>query len=511
MRRSIAAVALLVSGLLVSGCGSLYDAQLPGGAKVGKNPITVHVMFRDVLDLVPQSTVKVDDVTVGKVTGIKLKGYVADVTLQLPRNVDLPDNATAQIRQTSLLGEKFVSLAKPGTGASGKLSNGDVIPLSRTGRNPEVEEVLGALSLILNGGGVAQLKTIAAELNNAAGGRESDIRSVLDQLHEFVGQVNDNKEQVVAAIEALNRLSGSLRKQDGAIKSALDDLPAAVRSLNGQRADLVKTLQALSRLSAVGTKVIEASKTSTVNTLRDLGPVLDKLADAGQALPDSLQVALTYPFVDDVVGKDPQVARNLHMGDYVNLAINLNINLTSLPAIPQAPLNLPTNVPLTVPSQVANACKQVKQQVQQLVVGQLQALNVLGQFTQTQLATLVTAVLASIDCDHPGNLTTKVPALVNSILAQHLIASLPQLPATVLSSLPTVPLPTAALSSVLGGLTAPLTSGLGLGRVGTGLDGAVTTKKDGSLDVLNGPTGTVASLGYNSTLGSLLLQGVESK
>ena len=70
-------------------------------------------MFRDVLDLVPQSTVKVDDVTVGKVTAIDLDGYAADVTVGAPQRRELPDNAAAEIRQTSLLGEKFVSLAPP--------------------------------------------------------------------------------------------------------------------------------------------------------------------------------------------------------------------------------------------------------------------------------------------------------------------------------------------------------------------------------------------------------------
>ena len=71
-------------------------------------------MFRDVLDLVPQSTVKVDDVTVGKVKKIKLKGYVAKVTVELPaRRRRCPTTPRRQIRQTSLLGEKFVSLDRP--------------------------------------------------------------------------------------------------------------------------------------------------------------------------------------------------------------------------------------------------------------------------------------------------------------------------------------------------------------------------------------------------------------
>ena len=39
---------------------------LPGGADLGGDPYAVTVEFRDVLDLVPQSAVKVDDVTVGQ-------------------------------------------------------------------------------------------------------------------------------------------------------------------------------------------------------------------------------------------------------------------------------------------------------------------------------------------------------------------------------------------------------------------------------------------------------------
>ena len=203
------------------------------------------------MDLVPQTSVKVDDVTVGKVDTIEVDGYHAEVTVLLRKSVKLPDNAEATIRQTSLLGEKFVSLAAPASGASsGRLGDGDTIPLAHSGRNPEVEEVLGALSLLLNGGGVAQLKTISTELNKALGGREGDVRSVLSQLDVFMGQLDTNKDQIVRAIESLNRLAISLNKQKPAITQALDELPRAVASINRQRDDLVKMLRALSDLSA---------------------------------------------------------------------------------------------------------------------------------------------------------------------------------------------------------------------------------------------------------------------
>jgi len=330
--RAAAVVGGIVGALTLSSC-SIYDVQLPGGADVGDNPIKVHILFRDVLDLVPQSTVKVDDVTVGKVTAIDLNGYTADVTVALPRKTDLPDNTRAEIRQTSLLGEKFVSLSKP-TAPVGQLGNGDTIGLKDSGRNPEIEEVFGALALVLNGGGVAQLKTISKELNSAFEGRESEVRSIINQVSSFMGQLDANKTSIITALENLNRLSLELRRQDGTIKSALDDLPAALKSVNGQRQDLVKMLKALTKLSSVGVRVIKASKESTIDALQNLAPVLSSLGKAGDALPKSLQVALTYPFVDEAVGRDPAVARRLEMGDYTNLSVNLTLDLFNLPNIP---------------------------------------------------------------------------------------------------------------------------------------------------------------------------------
>ena len=342
MRRVRVLLGLLLGSVLLSGCDfDVYALPLPGGTDVGDDPITVTVQFQDVLDLVPKSTVKVNDVSIGQVKKITLDGYHANVEVLLRNDTKLPDNAVAEIRQTSLLGEKFVSLAPPEAGAQGELADGDTIPLERTGRNPEVEEVFGALSLILNGGGVAQLKLIAQELNKAVTGREDSVRSVLSQIDTFTANLDDNKTEIVNAIEALNRLSLSVRQQQGNIDAALDELPSALTSIDGQRQDLVKMLQALNQLSDVGVRVIKASKTATIDSLRQLQPVLDQLAASGDDFVNAFHVFLTYPFVDEVVGRDPQVARNLHMGDYTNLSITLDLDFSQgLPTVPGVPTEL---------------------------------------------------------------------------------------------------------------------------------------------------------------------------
>ncbi len=359
LRRTRFAALAGAGALLLSGCEfSVYSLPLPGGADLGDNPYSVTVEFRDVLDLVPQSAVKVDDVSVGRVDDVELEGYTAKVTLLVRGDVELPDNAIAGIRQTSLLGEKFVDLAPPESNPSpNPLGEGDTIGLEDSGRNPEVEEVLGALSLFLNGGGVGQLKIVTEELNKALDGREGEVKSTLRRFATLMEGLDDGKAGIVRALENVNSLAISLNKETDTLDLALDELPAAIKSVDSQREDLVKMLQALARLSGVGTRVIQASKQGTIDSLNALAPVLTELAKSGDDLVDSLQIVLTFPFIDSVVGKNPQQARDLHMGDYTNLDIDLDLDLEEIITgglpLPTAPLpseGLPTDILTNLPS-----------------------------------------------------------------------------------------------------------------------------------------------------------------
>ena len=199
MRRAQRVAAAAAAVVLLGGCGfrGASSLSLPGGADTGDDPYTVEVEFLDVLDLVPQSGVRVADVPVGRVESIELDpdDWTALVTISVNRDVELPANAVAAIQQSSLLGEKYVELAPPGNEEpQGRLDDGARIGLDRTNRNVEVEELLGALSLVLNGGGLAQLQTINRELGDALEGREAEIKDTLDQLDTFIGGLDAQKD-----------------------------------------------------------------------------------------------------------------------------------------------------------------------------------------------------------------------------------------------------------------------------------------------------------------------------
>ena len=60
--------------IAVTSCSSegIYGVPLPGGPDIGDHPMHLTIQFDDVLDLVPQSAVKVDGVPVGRVETIKV-------------------------------------------------------------------------------------------------------------------------------------------------------------------------------------------------------------------------------------------------------------------------------------------------------------------------------------------------------------------------------------------------------------------------------------------------------
>jgi len=330
---------MVALALLPAGCGlpDLAELPLPGGAP-GGDGYHVTVEVADALDLVPQAAVKVDDVTVGSVEKISLSGWAARVRLRVDERVRLPGNATAAIRQSSLLGEKYVALAPPADGsASGQLVDGAVIPLSRTDRGAEVEEVLAALGLLLNGGGLAQLKTINQELAGALAGREPAVRDALHQLDTFVGGLDRQKADIVRAIDALDRLTARLADQRRTVGDAVDALAPGLTVLEDQREQLTVALTSLGELGRVGTEVVDRSRDDTLASLRALQPILEQLVRAGDALPRSLDFLLSYPFPPNITGAI--------VGDFVNLSVRADLDaatilanlLTAGPAAPTQP------------------------------------------------------------------------------------------------------------------------------------------------------------------------------
>ncbi|MFY1621529.1 virulence factor Mce family protein [Micromonospora sp. WMMD736] len=320
----VAATMLATVGL--SGCAwrGLNSLPLPGVEGRGPDAFTVQAQMPDVDNIDLNSRVRVNDVTVGNVTGIELQDWHALVTMSLNGNVELPANATAKLGQTSLLGSEHIELAAPtDVPAEGRLRDGALIPLSSSGAYPTTEETLAALSLVLNGGGIANIHDITQELSTAFTGRENDLRSLIEQLDKFIAYNNDQKEDIIAAADSLDSLVGQFADQKPVVDRALQTIPDALEVLRNERETLAEALVVLGQFSALAADSVNQTKEALVAELRDLGPVLEELADAGPALTRALSFLSTYPFPTETI-------TNYFRGDYANLTLIVDMTLSRI-------------------------------------------------------------------------------------------------------------------------------------------------------------------------------------
>lgn len=352
---------LLACAVATSGCAwSVNDIPLPGGANVGDNPMHLSIEFNDVLDLVQQGTVKVNGLPAGRIEhiGLAADGWTAEVDVVVRSDVGLPANAVASVQQTNLLGEKFVELAPPDNEpATGELRDGAHLGLDRTRTATDIEQVLGALSLLLNGGGVNQLQDIITELEAATGGRETELRNTLESAGELVSSLNRQRDDIVAAIDGVNILAGNAAEQTPQIEAILDELPDGVRVLDEQRPQLTEMLRKVNELGTVGTDVLTSSREDLIADLRALRPVLQELA---KVTPDLVAVAAivpTFPFPDASISSTIGGASNVFLsvdGQIADTLANLGVGQGNPQTVLPRTTTGPYNVAATNPWQGTN-------------------------------------------------------------------------------------------------------------------------------------------------------------
>ncbi|MFV3596919.1 virulence factor Mce family protein [Mycobacterium tuberculosis] len=311
------AVCLLTAFLLIAVFGEVRFGD-------GK---TYYAEFANVSNLRTGKLVRIAGVEVGKVTRISINPdatvrvqFTADNSVTLTRGT----RAVIRVGTTSLLGSYHIELAPPkGEARQGKLRDGSLIALSHGSAYPSTEQTLAALSLVLNGGGLGQVQDITEALSTAFAGREHDLRGLIGQLDTFTAYLNNQSGDIIAATDSLNRLVGKFADQQPVFDRALATIPDALAVLADERDTLVEAAEQLSKFSALTVDSVNKTTANLVTELRQLGPVLESLANSGPALTRSLSLLATFPFPNETF-------QNFQRGEYANLTAIVDLTLSRI-------------------------------------------------------------------------------------------------------------------------------------------------------------------------------------
>ncbi|AUH67640.1 MULTISPECIES: MCE family protein [Gordonia] len=315
----LAVVSTALTGCRFDGANSL---SLPGDAITG-DPYRVTVHLADVQNLVSNSLVKYDNVTVGQIGSISVVRSVAAVEVDLSEGVEIPSNATVKLAQTSVLGAQYLEFVRPERPAAGHLLPGDTIDVNSSSAYPSTESVLAALSLVLNGSGLEQLRSIMTELNTATDGRTATANEAIGRLKTLVTRLNEQRDDIGRAIDALGRLSGSLADQNSTIAAGIDGLEPALTVLADQRENLTTMLGRVGTFGEKVSSVLSRSHDDLTAIVSELRPALNGLEQSGDDLVGSLLVGLTIPFPVTTIDKGMK-------GDFQNLFLTLDLSVGAI-------------------------------------------------------------------------------------------------------------------------------------------------------------------------------------
>lgn len=298
-------IALGVVGmLLAAGC------SLPGRTT---GPLTVTATFDDVGDLVENHAVQVADVRVGSVTKIELTpDFKAKITMSI-KDLDLPGDAVAELRQTSLLGEKFIELrpcdaspahvdtgCEPTTAKLGEKDHTD-IPLTRTSEAPELEFVADQAIRLL--GGVAANDIAAMVETGSVGfaGRAPELRGLIDDLAIVSAGLADQTANIQTIIDGLDQATSALAADSTGLDQLLVNLSATTTVLANNRQQLVDTLTALTRLVQAQNDLVFDPYVEQVDLqIKQVDAILGKVAEGRS------EVALLIDWINNFVYRVPQ-------------------------------------------------------------------------------------------------------------------------------------------------------------------------------------------------------------
>ncbi|HAM02338.1 MAG TPA: hypothetical protein DCQ30_08965 [Acidimicrobiaceae bacterium] len=303
-RRALTGVSLVTAGAALS-CG------LGACGSSGSGTVDATAYFTDVADLVAGAPVQYADISVGSVKSISLSNDQAKVVMTVQRSAQVPADVTAQLTQSSILGQHLVSLVAPSP--SGPfLQNGAVI--GKTQFVPGIQQLVQAgaavfgaingaqLSQIINngaqgfGGQAANLRNLLNDFDTILAGystRSGEITSLIDNLDAFNSTVGPNAQQDAQAVSNLAQTTQILAQQSSRFEQLLQSLnDLAVQGNSILSTGLGQTEDQINALSAVATQLYEHQ--------RDLATILEELPGHNQALA-SLTVNNYAQILEDII------------------------------------------------------------------------------------------------------------------------------------------------------------------------------------------------------------------
>ena len=264
----------------VIGAFALFAVAM-SGCGMGGSSVRASAVFSDVGDLVAGAPVQFADITVGNVQSITLDHDRANVVLSVSQSADVPANVTAELRQTTILGERYVALVPSGNGGP-SLADGAVI--THTAVVPGIQQLVSSGSQVFGAVNAAQLAQVIDNGAQGFGGQSAQLRQLLDEFGTVLGGYASRSSEIQSVVDQMNQFSATLAPDAQGNAQAVSNLAQTTHILAQQSDRFVQLLQSLDNLAVQGRSILETGTQQTEDQINALSAVAQQLAGHQQDL-----------------------------------------------------------------------------------------------------------------------------------------------------------------------------------------------------------------------------------
>ena len=264
-RRAGIAAALLVAVVAA--------VALPSCGGGGGRGYQVTASFSRAVALYEGADVLVMGIAVGEVTAVEIAGAGIEITLSIDEDVPLPDDATAAIVPSSLIGERTVVLGPAWRDGDDVLVDGDRIPVERTIIPVEPDEALESVTELLQSLDPESVRRLLAEGSGALEGNGRTLNQALGELAQLIPYLADQDDELLAIAGDVNVLADVIRARDTEVGQLLTDFAAVSGALAEERESLARFLTSLTSLTLQGEDLLAAYETSLPEDMDTLAAV----------------------------------------------------------------------------------------------------------------------------------------------------------------------------------------------------------------------------------------------
>lgn len=240
-RRTPTTVALAaVLALVVSACSGL----------LGGDGQRLQVEFPTSFNLFSGSDVRVAGVNVGHITDITVPEGADSVTatLQLPDDLELPQDVRAVIIPQALLGERYIQLDPPYTGGP-TYDMSQTLPTDRTAVPDDFDEVLDSLNEYLEALPKEEVSRLVTNLATVLDGNGEELGQTLENVEVLIDVLEENDDEIVSLARRLADLNETLATRDEQIGSFIEDFNTVAASLADDREEIDAAVDGLVRMT----------------------------------------------------------------------------------------------------------------------------------------------------------------------------------------------------------------------------------------------------------------------